>query len=276
MAGRLPSSRKETESKPLPVARIGEARGTALHRQIYLVLRDEIIRGAFPDQVLPKEEALGARFGVSRITVRRALSDLVQQGLVETRHGKGTFIRPEGVPLLRGRPSLGLIDGLRETAAATEVRVLKVERSIAPTDVAAFLDIGADDHTVHALRLRSIDGLPVMITDAWIPAQLGDAVTEASLQTHALYEILLDQGVKFGRAVQEITAAVCDPDCAALLQTEVGMPVLKIVRVIHDPQDRPIQYITVTLTPERSRILMDFPGEAVNTLRAGKLVHEVY
>ncbi|MBS0427053.1 MAG: GntR family transcriptional regulator, partial [Proteobacteria bacterium] len=62
---------------------------------------------------------------------------------------------------------------------------------------------------------------------------------------------------------------------ARLMQTEVGMPLLKIVRVIHDPEARPVQYITVTMTPERSRILMDIPGETVNTLSAGHFVHEV-
>ena len=46
------------------------------------------------------------------------------------------------------------------------------------------------------------------------------------------------------------------------------MPLLKIVRVIHDPQSQPVQYITVTMTPERSRILMEIPGDTVNTLSA--------
>src|SRR5690606_23791488 len=110
-------------------------------------------------------------------------------------------------------------------------------------------------------RLRSIDGTPVMLTDAWVPARLGKQVTAATLRKQALYEILLAQGVKFGRVIQEITAEVSDPVRARLMQTEVGMPLLKIVRVIHDPQARPVQYITVTMTPERSRILMDIPGE---------------
>lgn len=53
------------------------------------------------------------------------------------------------------------------------------------------------------------------------------------------------------------------------------VPLLKVVRVIHDPEGRPVQYITVTMTPERSRILMDFAGDAVNTLSAGYFMHEI-
>ena len=68
------------------------ARGTALHRQIYLVLRDEISRGLFAEGALPNEEALCERFGVSRITVRRALNDLVEDGFVRNRQGVGAFV----------------------------------------------------------------------------------------------------------------------------------------------------------------------------------------
>lgn len=255
-----------------PVTR---APGTSLHRQLYVVLRDEIVRGVYASGPLPKEEALCERFGVSRITVRRSLADLAAQGLVERRHGRGTFIRQDRLPLARARPSLTLIDSLRQAAIATQVQVLLVEEAEPPTDVAALLQLAPNEKAVHALRLRSIDGTPVMLTDAWVPARLGRQVTAARLRKQALYEILLAQGVKFGRVIQEITAEVSDPVRARLMQTEVGMPLLKMVRVIHDPAERPVQYITVTMTPERSRILMDIAGETVNTLSAGHFLHEV-
>lgn len=256
-------------------APVGRTPGTALHRQLFMVLRDEIVRGEYASGLLPKEEALCERFGVSRITVRRALADLAAQGLVERRHGRGTFVRSDRLPLARARPSLSLIDSLRQAAIDTQVQVLKVEQTEPPLDVAALLQLAPGEKAVHALRLRSIDGTPVMLTDAWVPARLGRQVTAATLRKQALYEILLAQGVKFGRVIQEITAEVSDPVRARLMQTEVGMPLLKIVRVIHDPQARPVQYITVTMTPERSRILMDIPGETVNTLSAGQFLHEV-
>lgn len=249
--------------------------GTALHRQLFVVLRDEIMRGTYPSGILPKEEALCERFGVSRITVRRALADLATQGLVERRHGKGTYILEDRLPMTRARPSLSLVDSLRLAATDTQVQVLNVEQAEAPPDVAAMLQLSPHEKAVHALRLRSIDGTPVMLTDAWVPARLGKQVTAASLRKHALYEILLAQGVKFGRVVQEITVEVSDPESAWLMRMEIGMPVLKVVRVIHDPEARPVQYIAVIMVPDRSRILMDIPGDTVNTLSAGQFVHEV-
>ncbi|WP_234825107.1 GntR family transcriptional regulator [Cupriavidus necator] len=249
--------------------------GTALNRQLFIVLRDEITRGVYAESgALPKEEKLCERFGVSRITVRRALADLAALGLVERRHGLGTFVKASTLAS-RSSPTLSVIDGLRQTARETEVEVLNVERVPAPPDVAAVLQLKPGEAAVHALRLRKMEGVPVMLTDAWVPAALGKRVSAAALRKHALFEILMAQGVKFGRVVQEITAQLADPTYAGWLQTEVGAPLLKLVRLLHDPEEHPIQYLTVYLSPERSRILMAIPAERVNTLSAGQVVHDV-
>lgn len=250
------------------------AKGTLLHRQLFLVLREQILRGAFgPKGALPKEEDLCEHFGVSRITVRRALADLATLGLVERRHGLGTFVR-KGLSAARPAPGLGLIDELSKQARETDVEVLQFERAPPPDSVMALLQIEAGEQAVHAVRLRSLDGVPVMLTDAWVPARLRKGVTASSLRKLALYEVLLAQGVKFGRVVQEFTAVVADPDRARRMRVEVGAPLLRLVRVMHDGDGRPILYLTVHLTSERSRILMDIPGETVNTLTAGRIVHD--
>ena len=249
--------------------------GTSLHRQLFMVLRDEITRGVYAATgALPKEEALGERFGVSRITVRRALGDLAALGLVERRHGLGTFVRTD-LPPAPQTPTLGMIDGLRQTALETEVQVLGVTQTAPPPDIAALLQLAPGEEAVHALRTRSIEGTPVMLTDAWVPARLGRKVSAAALRKHALYEILMAQGVQFGRVVQEISAAPADPMRARVLQTDIGAPLLKLMRLMHDKEAQPVQHLTAWLAAERSRMLMDIPGETVNTLSAGQFVHDV-
>ncbi|MBT2303197.1 GntR family transcriptional regulator [Variovorax paradoxus] len=248
------------------------AKGTALHRQIFLVLRDEISRGLFPDGALPNEEALCERFGVSRITVRRALADLAALGVVERRHGRGTFVL--GAPAqARPAPSLSVIDSLRQTATETVVQVLQVEQAVPPRDVGLLLQLPAGEKAMHALRLRiNRKGEPAMLTDAWVPAHLGKRVTEAALKKKALYEILMAQGVQFGRVVQEISATVGDPHRAGLLRTEVGAPILKLVRLMHDTDERPVQHLTAYMAADRASVLMEIAGASVNTLTAGQIV----
>lgn len=256
-----------------PANSMNSARGTALHRQIFLVLRDEISRGLFAGGALPNEEQLCERFGVSRITVRRALSDLAALGLVERRHGRGTFVRGDAATPWRPSPSLSVIDSLRKTATETVVRVLEVVQTVPPADVSRLLELEPTEKAVHALRVRSNrNGLPAMLTDAWVPVAIGRRATEAALKTRALYEILMDQGVQFGRVVQEISATVADPQRAAMLQTEVGEPLLKLVRLMHDLEDRPVLHLTAHMVADRATILMEIPAATVNTLTAGQIV----
>lgn len=246
-------------------------RGVALHRQVFLVLRDRIASGAYPAQAaLPTEEALCEQFGVSRITVRRALADLTAQGFVERRQGVGSFVRT-GAAAARERASLEYLEGLRKSAADTQVSVLAIERAAPPHEVTAFL---GTERAVHVRRLRSLDGEPVMLTDAWVPRELGHGITATALRRQPLYEIVQAQGVALGRVVQEITAAAAGPEQAQHLRTEAGGPLLKLVRLMYGRDARPIEHLTVWLSPERSRILTELRLTDVDTLRTGRVVHD--
>jgi len=256
-------------------ATLPRAPGMSLHRQLFVTLRDQILRGLYvPGAMIPNEEALGDEFGVSRITVRRAVADLESYGLLEKRHGRGTFVRAD-LPASRPSATLGLVDSLRRAAAETEAEVLSVEHRSPPADIALQLALAAQATAVHAVRLRRSGSVPVMVTEAWVPEAVGRDVTARELKRRALYEILIAQGVEFGRVVQEVTAVAANPFYAKLLRTELGVPLLKLTRLLYDLQRRPVQHLTVHVSPERSRLLMDISIDAVNTLTAGTLFHDV-
>ncbi len=237
-------------------------------------LAGEIATGVYPhDTRLPTEAELCERFGVSRITVRRALADLAALGLVERRQGIGNFVRRD-VPAPRQRPNLSLVDGLRRTADETDITVFNVEHAVPPAEVADLLELSPGETAVRAERLRSLGGMPVLLTDAWVPMALGKRITAGALRKHALYQILLRQGVVLGRVVQELSAVAADPIRAERLGTEVGTPLIKVVRLLHGRDAKPIQYLEVYLTSERSRFLMEIPAEHINTLSAGQIVHD--
>ncbi|TFZ05073.1 GntR family transcriptional regulator [Ramlibacter rhizophilus] len=255
----------------LPLPRVP---GTSLHRQLFLVLRDRIVSGELPTgAALPKEEALCQQFGVSRITVRRALGDLAALGLVERRHGLGTFVRGSG-RVARPQPTLSFVDELRRLGAQTEVEVLAFAKEPPPAQVASLLALAAGEPALHALRLRSVKSTPLMLTDAWVPAAAAKGITRAALGKKAMYELLLQHGVRLGRVVQEISAEIASPRLAQALATEPGAPLIRLVRLLHDTQGKPVQHLTVHMSAERSRILMEVKADAVNTLNAGLVVHD--
>lgn len=252
---------------------VARSAGIALHRQLFVVLRDEISRGVYEStRALPSEEDLCARFGVSRITVRRALTDLSAIGLVERRAGRGTFVTGE-LQHVRSAPTLSLMDSLRAVASETDVQVLHVERAAPFQDIASMLQLAPGEPALHVFRLRSSGGVPIMFTESWVPGAVGKRITAAAMRKRALYDLMQDFGVEFGRVIQEITAQTATPEVAAHLQVELSAPLIKLVRLMHDQNARPVQHLTALL-PGRCRILMDIPGDKINTLDAGRIVHD--
>jgi GntR family transcriptional regulator len=249
--------------------------GIPLHRQLFLVLKDQIVRGLYaPGAALPSEDELCGDFRVSKITVRRALADLKTQGILESRQGIGTSVA-KGMPLQTPTASLGLLEALSKTATNTSVQILGLGFSEPPATIASQLGLPQGVDAMHVERLRSKDGVPVMVTESWIPAEIGRGVTEELLLAQPLYKVLMEQGINFDRVIQEITAVLANPIYAGLLQTEIGAPLVKVSRLLYDQNRRPVQHLTLHISPYRSRMVMDISVEAVNSLSAGEIMHDV-
>src|ERR1700753_141122 len=140
--------------------------GVPLHRQLFLVLHDEIDRGVIaPGEALPTEQTLCDEFGVSRITVRRALADLAEQGYIERRQGVGSFVRQHG-PADVSSAGRSFMEGLRQTQFETEVDVVELRTRRPPRAIAGALE--TSDELLHIVRGRRQrrTGEPPLGTDA--------------------------------------------------------------------------------------------------------------
>ena len=249
------------------------ADGTTLHKQVLMVLRDEISRGSYArGTALPSEEACGRRFGVSRVTVRRALAELEALGYVERRHGRGTFVRGDA-PQQPRTLDLSLIDSLHQLARSTEVKIVEVGMASPPEAIAQSLGTAPDQKAVHIVRIRQAGGVALLLLDTWLPEAIGRRISEATLKRKAMYQILLDRGIRFGRILQEFSAEAADPWQAQALQVAVGTPLIRVTRIVYDANDEPIQYLTSHASPDRSRFVMDVSGEGIETLKVGSFLH---
>ncbi|OYU98697.1 MAG: GntR family transcriptional regulator [Burkholderiales bacterium PBB5] len=277
MALALSGERSAPPSAPATAGprRLPRNNGTALHRQIFLVLRDQILRGFYaPAAALPAEEELGAHFGVSRITVRRALGDLQQLGLVDRFAGRGTFVSaqlPQSAPFAQQ----SLLEALQQVGRDTQVQVLAVRTAVPPTPVALQMHLRSGEPAVYTARLRHMDNTPLMVLDAWVPLHLGQDLTAELLARQPLYTLLMAQGLTFTRFIDEVTAVTADPELAGLLATEIGMPLLRITRMVYDQQERPVEHVTVHLSPQRSRILLNVPTDSSQASLMSRIVHDV-
>jgi GntR family transcriptional regulator len=249
-----------------------------LHRQLYLVLHDEIDRGVLaPGDALPTEQTLCDQFGVSRITVRRALADLADQGYIERRHGVGSFVHQHG-PADVSSAGSSYIDGLRQTQFETEVDVVEIGLRRPPRAIAEALEMrfetsGALLHIVRVRRQRRT-GEPLMVTDVWLPAELADELTESALRRAPLYELLSRTGAVVDRVRHEITAEIAGPRNAQLLDTAIGAALLRVNRLVF-VADTPHHFLSALLSPNRSRVLLNQTADELALADGLTIAHDV-
>lgn len=248
--------------------------GVPLHRQLFLVLHDEIDRGVVaPGEALPTEQSLCDQFGVSRITVRRALADLAEQGYIGRRHGVGSFVR-EHSPSDPSSVAGSYMDGLRQTQFETQVDV--VERGVRRPPRAVADALGTSGELLHIVRVRRQrrTGEPLIVTDAWLPAELAAALTEPALKRVALYQLLSDAGVSLDRVQHEITAETAGPRYANLLGSSIGAALLRLNRLAF-AAGAPHHYLSVLLSPSRSRLVMTQSAAELETGDGLTITHDV-
>ena len=261
----------ETSGKAGPVS---AAAGVPLHRQLFLVLHDEIDRGVIaPGEALPTEQTLCDQFGVSRITVRRALADLAEQGYIERRQGVGSFVRQHG-PADVSSAGRSYMEGLRQTQFETEVDVVELGTRRPPRRVAEALETSGELLHIVRVRRQRRTGEPLLVSDAWLPTELADTLTESALRRVPLYELLSDAGVVTDRVRHEITAEIAGPRNAQLLDTAIGAALLRINRLVF-VADAPHHHLSVLLSPNRSRVLLSQTADEMEMADGLTIAHDV-
>ena len=222
-----------------------------LYHQVYTALRDRIFDGTYrPGERLPSETELIDLFGVSRITVRRALDEMSARGLVLREQGRRTQVAPyrPGASL---RASVeGLIENNLRLAEQTTVQVLEFDYVPADEEVAESLQIGQGDIVQWAVRVRSLKATPFSYIVTYLPEQIGRTFRRQDLSSTPFLILLERCGVPVVRAEQTITAVSADRSVAKALQVEPGTALLQASRRVYDVEDRPVQLLSVQYRPD--------------------------
>jgi GntR family transcriptional regulator len=211
-----------------------------LYFQVSTRLESAIRSGAVPTGArLENEIAIGQRLGLSRPTVRRAIQELVDKGLLVRRRGIGTQVVQGQVT--RQVELTSLYEDLKSAHHEPGTRV--IEHGIVPAvdGVAESLGVSVGSDVVHLRRLRSTDGVAVAVLENYLPAEFADITTE-QLEERGLYQILRGRGVTIRIAKQRIGARRGHREETDLLGLDKGGPVLTMERVAFDSSGRAIEY----------------------------------
>ncbi len=227
-----------------------------LYYQIEVVLRDEVGAGRYPEGTpLPTEDALVRRFGVSRITVRRAMERLVQDGLIHRVPGRGTFVNavpPREFRIERNPADLmGFEEDIRRLGFVPETRVLRREWLSPPADVAEALGIAPGTEVLRLYRRGTIGSRPLWIEDRYIVRAVASRLRSRDLTVPSLLATLARvQGLSVDSARVRIAARGASREEARLLGLRSGAPVL-VAEFAVQANGQPAQFVHARFRPDR-------------------------
>lgn len=205
--------------------------GTPIYVQLENLVRDKLERGDWtPGMMLPSERDLCETFGISRMTVRQAISNLVSQGLLTRTQGKGTFVAR---PRLRQTLSklTSFTEDMRDRGLLVTTRLLELEQRAASPDIASALAIPEGAPVLYLQRLRSANGHPMAIETSTLRGDISAPLLHEDLEHQSLYRLLEERcGARLVRASQELESGIADEAEARLLAVPTGAPVLHIQR----------------------------------------------
>ena len=220
--------------------RLDHASPMPLYHQAARILEEAIEDGRLArGSKLEGELYLAEQLGISRPTMRAAIRQLVDKGLLVRRRGIGTIVAPR--PVRRAVALTSLYDDLRKANREPRTRVLAFEEVPCPPDVAEHLGLETDAPVLRFDRLRLAGSDPIALMQNFVPAGLLEIKAE-ELERTGLYDLFRRGRISPQIATQRIGARKAGDEEAELLQIEPGDPVLTMRRVAYDANGRPIEY----------------------------------
>lgn len=226
-----------------------------LYLQLENLLRRQIENGDLrPGDRLPSEPDLAQKYGISRMTARRALDSLVAEGLLERHAGKGTFVARSKMPLAAS-PLSSFSKSMRVLGLSVSTQVLELKIMHPPPKIAADLHLLPDQTTVFVKRLRYVDGEPLVLHTSYMPAALFGDLLHEDLTSRPLSQVMEQvSGLKLVASQGYIEAAPARPDEAALLGIRKGDPVLLERGVIYEAGGLPVRASAGVYRGDRFRL----------------------
>ncbi|MFI5838854.1 GntR family transcriptional regulator [Catenuloplanes sp. NPDC051500] len=225
---------------PLPLIVVDRSLPDPLYLQVSSRLEQAVESGLLaPGERLPDEISFAATLGVSRPTMRRAIEELVADGLLTRKRGAGT--RVNDIQVRRRVALTSLHDDLTAAGRHPSTRVLSFEPAATDRQASRMLGLPDGEHLVHCERLRLADGTPLAILRNWLPPRFA-ALTAADLTTHGLYHLLGTRGGRPAVATQRITARAATTAQARLLEIGPGAPLICMQRTAFDAAGSPVEF----------------------------------
>ncbi len=232
----------------LPARTLTDGSNTPKHQQLREILEELCRNHLKPGDMLPGERVLEETYGVSRITVRRAIGDLVSSGQLRRARGKGTFVAHS--PLVARVHLASFSDEMAAQNIESTSKILFSAWSEAPEEVREFFHSPSAQPHTHLKRLRLGNGKPFCIDDGWYNSDFAPDLLENDVYK-SVYAILeTHYGISISDAEQIVSAVAATSIEAELLDVAVGTPLLKVIRFSRAGSD-PVEWCSSVYRTDR-------------------------
>ncbi|MBE3593034.1 MAG: GntR family transcriptional regulator [Thermoanaerobacter sp.] len=215
-----------------------------IYHQIKQIIREKILTNELkPDDRIPSEIEMAKLYGVSRMTVRNALNELVMEGYLYRVPGKGTFVaRPR---IERSFALLtGFMEDMRQKGLRPSSKLLSLKQIIPDSVLRKRLKLLPNEKVFEIVRLRYANEEPIVIQASYIPVFFCPGIESENLEISSLYDILeAKYQLVLDHAQQRLEATVADEKKAQLLGIKIGAPLLYIYRLSFLANGTPVEFV---------------------------------
>ena len=191
--------------------------------------------------VLPGEKALAEQYGVSRMTIRKAVDMLIEWGLVERRHGSGTYVTKKDVQH-ETKGLSGFTELMREQGRTLTSQVLEFRTMPAPPAIASQLRVKVNEPVYYSSRIRSVDGRALLLEESYMPVRLFRNLSVAHLEGSKFDYIERECGIAIAGNYECFSAVLADRVTAELLHIEQGAPILRLTSLSYSEDGEFLNY----------------------------------
>ncbi|MCX8061501.1 MAG: GntR family transcriptional regulator [Anaerolineales bacterium] len=241
---------------------------SGLNKPLYVQIQEHIaeliLSGKLPpESKLQSEREISEELGVSRMTVRKALTELVSEGLLERRHGSGTYVAKPRVTY-ESHELINNLKALRDRNLATASQLLEFSEVVASRRLAEQLEVEIGHPLYRIVILRFANRVPVILERAFFPCSRCPNLEEWDLEKTPIFDLLVGvYGANLQRISQTVEAVAANDVVAKQLRVEEGFPLLMLSRVLYNAASgKPIEYSQDFLRSDFARIHMEVTLES--------------
>jgi GntR family transcriptional regulator len=220
---------------------------------------------------IPAERQLAVDLGVSRLTLRAALDELVRDGYLDRRHGSGTYVTEPKIAQPLTLTSFS--EDMRRRGMTPGSRTLELTTTVAGARLAHRLGVSPEARLVRVKRLRLADSMPMAMEVLHVPEELVPGLTRADFEDHSFYELLRDRyGITIGNGTQSIEPTVTSEEESEVLGVPLHTPAFLFERTTLSESGRIVEFVRSIYRGDRYRLVADLvPQRGRNGRSAGVL-----